>query len=546
MNTRFRILSAALTMGCLLPACGSGQCAPGTAVHGRALTYTIQPSIASSGTTLQIEVRFQVGRGGTERIVIPVQWAQQPLRAVRNLRAISQQTVISDSPDPATKIIHAPPNATVILAYGLVKDWTGEFTYPLQFHPVLMPEYVEFTGENALVYPSLKADEPVTVTFDWRSLPSTWVLATSFGAAARDTERCQTYSGTFRSVAEALFTAGEFRVHRFQIRNRPAVLLIRGAWTFTDEEAMAKIEKTVGVVRDFWHDDDFPYFLVTVKQFDTNKDQGDGSAFTNAFWIYMSRKDQIATYMPMLAHEAFHNWNPNRMGDIPSDQQGKIDWFKEGFTTYYAGLLLERAGATGLPAYLDDVNQDLRQYSTSDSPYVRGRIIALWADAQIRQDSKGKRSLDDVMFAMERASSAPLTEHRVIRTMDRYLSRRNRGVLSSILKHGAVPEPVGDLFGPCVRMSMEEFPTFDLGFDFTASRAVQRIVGVRDGGPAFAAGLRNGQKMTQWSVDNGHPEKLARFTVNSGSDRQSIQYYPSGPKVRAPQFHVTQTCVNPG
>lgn len=35
--------------------------------------------------------------------------------------------------------------------------------------------------------------------------------------------------------------------------------------------------------REFWHDDNFPYFLVTLKPFDNDSGQGDGSAFTNAF-----------------------------------------------------------------------------------------------------------------------------------------------------------------------------------------------------------------------------------------------------------------------
>jgi hypothetical protein len=102
-------------------------------------------------------------------------------------------------------------------------------------------------------------------------------------AVSRLATRCQSYSGPWSGVRQALFAAGEFRIHRFQVGARPAVLAIRGEWTFSDDEAITDIQKAVGIVREFWHDDNFPYFLVTLKPFDNDSGQGDGSAFTNAF-----------------------------------------------------------------------------------------------------------------------------------------------------------------------------------------------------------------------------------------------------------------------
>ena len=127
---------------------------------------------------------------------------------------------------------------------------------------------------------------------------------------------CQSYSSPWSDVQQALFAAGDFRVHRFQIGVRPVVLAIRGEWTFSDDEAIAAIQKAVGIVRDFWHDDNFPYFLVTLKPFDNDSGQGDGSAFTNAFWLYLSRRDSISAGWPALTliHETFHEWDPLRMG----------------------------------------------------------------------------------------------------------------------------------------------------------------------------------------------------------------------------------------
>ena len=108
----------------------------------------------------------------------------------------------------------------------------------------------------------------VTVNFEFQKLPQAWSVATSFAASDNFVDRCQSYSGTWLHVLDALFAAGDFRIRRFRIGERPAVLAVRGQWMFSDEQAIADIQRTVSVVRDFWHDDNFPYFLVTLKPYD--------------------------------------------------------------------------------------------------------------------------------------------------------------------------------------------------------------------------------------------------------------------------------------
>jgi predicted metalloprotease with PDZ domain len=66
--------------------------------------------------------------------------------------------------------------------------------------------------------------------------------------------------------------------------------------------------------------------------------------------------------------------------------------------TYYGYLLALRSGLIQLPAYLESVNRDLRILPSSSSAYVRGRVIALWLDQQIRKDSLGNSSLDHASY----------------------------------------------------------------------------------------------------------------------------------------------------
>jgi len=503
----------------------------------RLLTYVFDPTVTASNTILHVTLKFQGGAQGTEEIELPSHWAGQ----ANHLRAVSADTTITDGSTSNIKIVRYPAESSVVIIYDLTRDWDGPLVHPFQFHTVVMPQYIEINGDNALVHPKLEKLSPVTVSFDWQKLPKDWALATSFAVSSGPEDRLQSFTGEWRYVDNALFTAGDFRIHRFQIRQKPAVLAVRGQWTFTDDQAIADIQKVVGVVREFWHDDNFPSFLITLKPYDQEHGSSDGTAYTNAFWMYMSSKDPFSTQLTQLSHEAFHAWNTKRMGVSPPGG-GDIEWFHEGFTEYYAQLLVYRAGLMELPAYLENVNRDLRSYPDSTSPYIRGRILALWLDAQIRKDTNHKSSLDNVMFDMVREADKPLTLSRILETAGHYLSAEARRQLDQVVNQRSnVPTPNDAALGACsqFRVSVDEVPIFDLGFDYAASKAARRVTSVREDGPAFNAGLRNGQQINGVSVYNNQPDKIAKISIVTDSGPQAIEYYPRK-TVKVPQYHLDQ------
>ena len=511
------------------------------------VTYRFQPTVRPDGLVLHVTFEFQMSALGTERLVLPTQYAGETLHAMTDLRVISDLASLTDSEKADTKIVHAPPHRSVVIVYDLKKDWTGPLVNPMQFHPVLLPKYFEFTGSNALVRLKLDDGARETVNFDWQELPAEWTLATSFGATSSTKERCQTHTGPWSEVDEGLYAAGDYRIHRFQIGRRPAVLAVRGVWTLTDDEAIKQIQKVVSTVRDFWHDDNFPYFLVTLKPYDRDHGSSNGSAFTNAFWMYLSRLDSLTNLLPLLAHESFHAWDPERMGTVPSGYDEElIKWFREGPTEYYAQLLTYRAGFRSAADYVNSLNKDLRLFPTSTSEYVRGRIISLWLDGTIRRESRSQHSLDDVMFDMVRTRAQPYTLARILETAGLYLSPESRVMLQhAVSDHGNLlaPEQLPSL-GACAKATLQDIPSFDLGLDFDRTRATNVITGVVEGGPAFTAGLRNGQQMLGLSVTRDEPERLAKFKVHTVEGDQQISFYPRGKPVTASQYQLdpSRTC----
>jgi predicted metalloprotease with PDZ domain len=234
------------------------------------------------------------------------------------------------------------------------------------------------------------------------------------------------------------------------------------------------------------------------------------------------------------------------MGLLSGEERLATEWLWEGFTRYYGYRLAYDAGMLPAKEYVELLNQDLRLFPETDDSGFRGRVIGLWLDSAIRRESRGKRSLDDVMFDLVRGHQQPMTLVRVFDTINRYLSPNAQADLRrAVLNHGdlAAPDSV-PVLGSCSSLSIEPLPTFDIGFDVDVSRAVSTVTGVAPEGPAFAAGLRDGQALTGVSYSKGQPERPATITIRTSAGVQRITYLPQGKAVTVSQYHVVpnKTC----
>jgi predicted metalloprotease with PDZ domain len=148
-----------------------------------------------------------------------------------------------------------------------------------------------------------------------------------------------------------------------------------------------------------------------------------------------------------VSHEFFHAWNVERIRPKtlePFDfEEANISgelWLAEGFTQYYGGLVMHRAGLTPLPQVIGSfanaanevINAPGRQFrsavqmsqmapfsdaaravdptnlsTTFVSYYTYGAAVALAMDLSLRDRSNGKVSLDDFMRAMWRVHGKP-------------------------------------------------------------------------------------------------------------------------------------------
>lgn len=149
--------------------------------------------------------------------------------------------------------------------------------------------------------------------------------------------------------------------------------------------------------------------------------------------------DGYRGFLGLCSHEYFHTWNVKRIKpaafapyDLDQENYTTLLWMFEGFTSYYDDLILLRSGVIDTPAYLKllekTINGVMRssgrqkqtvaessfdawtKYYRQDenapnaivSYYAKGSLVALLLDLIIRRDTRGRRSLDDVIRALWR------------------------------------------------------------------------------------------------------------------------------------------------
>jgi predicted metalloprotease with PDZ domain len=521
----------------------------------RSIAFRFQPITIGEKRAFHVEVRFRTAEQVTA-IRVPARWggAQHLEGQTQNLKVLTHGVTLEDSADPGEKMLHARPGERVKLAYDIVPLQTGLFQHPQEHMAIINADYFLFNPRNALVYPKLPSTDLVDATFDWRALPKGMPFVSSFGDGKRELR----VLAPWFQIQDALFAGGDFRLTKSFENGTTLVLATRGTWKFTDAEAFEKIRRVIDEENKFWRANPMPFFLVTLAPFDDKSGTNDGSGFTNAFMLFLAHEDTFdAVRVKLLAHEMFHHWNSMSMG--PADEV--MQWFTEGFTVYYEMVIPLRAGLITYADYLKYLNRRLQEYQTSPLrkvsnaewwklshtsgpgyglPYTRGAAVALWADAAIRARSGGKLSLDNVMFDLVHEAQGPkppeLTEDRVFSAFARYLSPDQEAQMRAMAVDGAevpLPKELGD----CAQLEPRSQTVVDIGFD-EKSLESKRIAGVDPAGPAYRAGIRDGQEVFRVSIYHDDPSKDILLGVVVDGKREMIHY--SGAK----QQEITQYRAN--
>lgn len=283
-----------------------------------------------------------------------------------------------------------------------------------------------------------------------------------------------------------------------------------------------------------------------------------GTHRADAFSIASTPGFPLAEASRFLAHEYMHTWIGAEVGGPPEGEGAPAFWFTEGFTDFYAGRALLRAGLWTPADFIAELNRVLARYAASPArslpnagiaerfwrdpdvqqlPYDRGHLLALLLDHRIRLATGGRADMDDAMLAQrEQARRNAQAGTRVdAASLFPAVMRQALGIgvgeeLTRYVERGEMVLLPADLFGTCAMVRTMTQPEFHRGFDLSATEANGRVItGTDPASTAYAAGLRDGMRIL--SRDAGVPGDATveyAYRVDDGGTERVIRYLPQG------------------
>jgi predicted metalloprotease with PDZ domain len=555
MSRRVLALSL-LLLFCTL--CAAENCAA-PPQSGPFLAYSIEPDLAGGKLTLRVEVSFRLKSTRNADLQLPTDWEGNGAlnKSIHDVEVLSSHTTLSEVADPAKRHLTFPSGQVVHLRYQVASDREGPLSSENYFRPLLQKTYFQVAGRNFLVYPSLPEHEVLPLSFEWRNFPAGWVVASSLNGG----QFCQQETAPLLRASNGLFVGGDFRIHEVLVSGKPVHVAIRGTWGFSDDAFVELASKVLNAERGFWRDS-APYYLISLLSSDDTQGSYAGAALENSFTMFMSGGAALDFDMKLvLAHEMFHSWNPARLGELP--ESNPPYWFVEGFTDYYARLLLVRAGLITSGEYIHELNAFYYRYRTSaviqandesvqrhfysdqdfqQLAYQRGGLLAQMWDLRIRRRNNGK-SLDDAMIDLRDHASTReqiLTEPFLTNHFSQFAGIEIREELRDYIDQGAIiPLPPTTALGPCVALREDVMYGYDPGVDMEALANSRVVSAVRSGSAAEKAGIRNGQIVLERSeIRSGDPNSAISLTVRDATGEKAVTYFPRGPAIHVAQYQM--------
>lgn len=229
-------------------------------------------------------------------------------------------------------------------------------------------------------------------------------------------------------------------VYKFTHKTQEYVLLNVGENEFWDgKQAARDVEKIVAETQSFWGRNPLkrPFWFMNFIVGGKGGLEHDHSTVIMTGRRQMRNRSDYIKWLGLVAHEFFHVWNVRHMRpaglaryDYQNEQYTSQLWLAEGLTSYYDNLLMSRAGLITPKEYMELLAKDIHRLETTPgrlmrpvqeasfdawirhyqpnansinstiSYYTKGAVIGFVLDTYLREKSKGRHDLDEVMRKM--------------------------------------------------------------------------------------------------------------------------------------------------
>jgi predicted metalloprotease with PDZ domain len=402
------------------------------------------------------------------------------------------------------------------------------------------PDYAIFTGAQLFLEPVGHRASPATVRFapppGWRVLSALQATPDSMVFRAAD----------YDELVDAPTQFGLFDLTRFVVDGIPHFFSVMPIGTLNQDEttrfirALTKI--TRASARVFGGGQPFEKFISFTLFHPVETSLGSGALeHLNSQVAMLGPRGTapVEQYLSLFAHEIFHAWNVKRLRpeemwpyDYSDAQETPLLWFSEGVTNYYAELVQLRPSVISDSAFLQrtaraigflEGNQARKYKSLADASvsqwlgyteqafpvdyYIGGQTMGTLLDILILGDTRGLRSLDDVMRQLwnnEYKRGSGFTTAELIAAINR-VSGRNHDSFVRRYIHGTEIPPYDSIFSTVgYRLEIARHRRSIMGVlqgDSTALGPTVRTVTA--GGPYETAGGKAGDIIV--SIDGKSP-----------------------------------------
>lgn len=331
-----------------------------------------------------------------------------------------------DKVDHSTWRIQSAGNDRVRLSFDFQAD-----TLSLSAS-LLKDDFGFFNGTNLFVYPETGLDFTSSVRID---LPDGWDVVTEL----EDGDAPFTYTASsYDELVDNPTFVGAFAVDSVVADDRTIRLAVYPASFMRDparELSLNALQQIADYSNDLFGGPPYDRYttLIYLETEPINWAGGLEHADSHLDVLPAIAFENAEVLMPMfgyrlLAHEFYHLWNVKRIrpSDLwpyayDVDQPTPLLWVSEGFTDYYAYLILVRTGlwdedsfwgglADAISAYVNEPHVALEDASLSvwvdpiETPgnyyYDKGGLIGLLFDIEIRGATNNQHSLDEVMLRL--------------------------------------------------------------------------------------------------------------------------------------------------
>ncbi|WP_374567147.1 hypothetical protein [Ideonella sp.] len=371
-------------------------------------------------------------------------------------------------------------------------------------------------------------------------------------------------------LRHAFYAGGPgWRLAERRLASGPVHTAVRHKFQVEDGRFADEVASLLDAHRRFWGDEQAaPQWVVLTPNFSAG-DFG-GTLVDHAAVLHAGADfgPGNSAFESLVGHENLHQWIPHRFGSLAEGpaQQVSDYWFSEGFTNYYTHRLLLASALWSLPRYADELTEVLQRYWRSPARnatvasiaprffsdrdagqqlYARGELLAMRWDRILRRKQHDglDTALKSLLIAPGDAANRPLASDHVLDGLTPWLGEQPRRDVHDFIDEGLdLPLDDAGLAGPCFTLGWRDEPRWVLGFS-TDSFADRQVRGVQPDGPAHRAGLRNGARLSSWSIYGGDVSRDVELAIETtDGPPQTLRFKP----VDGSSDHLPFVTTRPG